>query len=141
MSITGRPASTKTDHEKWEDQRRAREAEEEDARLRGERPQSKFHGDRHMPDGRLTSILKVVMTVIGGLLTLAIWTGVGQMISLDKNVALLLARPVPVSKEQYDRDMEILRTEQRNMALAQANMKAQLETIQNRQQAAISRNP
>lgn len=94
-----------------------------------------------MPDSRLTSILKVVMTVIGGLLTLAIWTGVGQMISLDKNVALLLARPVPVSKEQYDRDMEILRTEQRNMALAQANMKTQLETIQNRQQAAISRTP
>ncbi len=87
-----------------------------------------------MPDSRLTSILKVVMTVIGGLLTLAIWTGVGQMISLDKNVALLLARPVPVSKEQYDRDMEILRTEQRNM-------RVQLETIQSRQQAVISRTP
>lgn len=87
-----------------------------------------------MPDSRLTSMIKWVATLIGALAALALYDVGRAFISVDKNVALLLARPVPVSKEQYDRDMEILRTEQRNM-------RVQLETIQSRQQAAISRTP
>lgn len=129
---TSRPTvSTHVDHEAWEAQRRARE---EERLLRGDPPEKypKFGGDRHMPDNRLTSILGVFGTVIGGLAVLLIYNGASAFISVDKNVALLLARPIPVSKEQYDQDMEILRTEQRNM-------RAQLETIQNRQQAAISK--
>jgi len=97
--ITGRPVSTRTDHVKWdEEQRRAREADEEEARLRGERPQPKFHGDRHMPDQRLSSILGIVGTILGGLAVLLIYNGAVAFISVDKNVALLLARPIPVSK-------------------------------------------
>ncbi len=84
-----------------------------------------------MPDSRLTSIIGWAATILGGLAVLSIWAGVGQLISLDKNVALLLARPVPVSKEQYDNDMAILRSEQ-------SNMRAQLETIRNTQQAIIT---
>lgn len=87
-----------------------------------------------MPDHRLSSILGIVGTVLGGLAVLLIYNGAVSFISVDKNVALLLARPIPVSKEQYDRDMEILRLEQRNMRM-------QLETIQSRQQAVISREP
>lgn len=87
-----------------------------------------------MPDSRLTTILGISGTVFAMIATAAIVWGVSTLVSLDKDMAVLLSRPIPVSREQYDRDMEILRSEQRNM-------RAQLDTIQSRQQAAITRGP
>jgi hypothetical protein len=130
VTITRPSASGRTDHEKWEDQR-LREIE---AGLRGDAPKSKFSGDRDMHgsvDSRLTTILKGCGIVLCTLTAAAIVASVSTFISLDRNVAILLSRPEPVSKEQYANDMALLRTEQ-------ANMRSQLETIRNTQQAIVS---
>lgn len=61
--------------------------------------------DQRTGDMRLSKLLNWAGVVFGGIVTIASCWCVSTLVSLDKNVALLLARPESVSKMQYDSDI------------------------------------
>lgn len=95
------PTSTQTDWDRWQ---REKTAHEEEARLRGE--VSKFGQRINHSDGRVTAIVNW-FAGIGIVLVSAsmIWM-MSTTSSTEKAVAILLDRPVPVSKAQYDTDRQ-----------------------------------
>lgn len=100
------PASTPADHERWRrdyDELDRKSRELNDA-MRGE---SKF-GNRYYGghDGRLTKIIAWIGSILGVIFTTgAIWA-TSLLVSTDRSVAILLDRPAPVSKAQYDADRQ-----------------------------------
>lgn len=114
------PVSTSADYAQWE----------LDRKLRGE---SKFQGDRIMSeprDSRVTWVIIWVAGILSTVLTTVVIWAVSLIVSTDKSVSLLLARPVSVSKEQYDSDMRDTRGEI-------ATIKNDVKDIQLKQAAAL----
>ena len=115
------PVSTPADHAQWDTERK----------LRGD---SKFKGDRTMPDGRdsrVTWAITWLAGILGTIVTVASIWGVSTLVSLDKSVTRLLDRPVSVSKDQYDADMRDTKAEI-------ATIKTDVKDIQLKQAAALN---
>lgn len=74
-----------------------------ESRLRGDAP--KFgERTRVSNDSRLTKILAWIASVCASfIVAFAIWAA-ATLVNVDKRVSILLDRPQPVSKEQYDSD-------------------------------------
>src|SRR5689334_19088149 len=53
-------------------------------------------------DPRVNSFKSWASVIIGGLLTTAIIWGVSSIVELNKQVAILISRPEPATKEQID---------------------------------------
>ncbi len=111
------PVGTSADYAQWE----------VDRKLRGD---SKFQGDRHMRDSRVTWAVTLISGVLGTIITVASIWAVSTLVSLDKSVTRLLDRPVSVSKDQYDSDMRDTKSEI-------ATIKGDVKDIQLKQAAAL----
>lgn len=117
--VETRPAaSSPEDHAQWEIE----------SKMRGDR---KF-GDVMARDSRVSLIIQwlagigAIFAATGGIWVMATLVGV------DKATGILLSRPVPVSKEQYDSDMTQFRHEI-------STIKADVKDIQTKQAETINR--
>lgn len=104
--ITRPPSSSSVDHENW---LRDKEDRETEAILRGEK--SKFGARIESHDPRLTRMIAWIGSVTSAILTGGILTLISMVFSLDKQVGILLARPESVSREQYNIDQALIRSD------------------------------
>lgn len=95
-AATRPPESTPADHARWQ-----REVEN---KLRGD--EAKFGARYNTYDKRLTKILAWLAGVLSIIITSAAIWGTSLLVSTDKSVGILLDRPAPVSKAQYDADRQ-----------------------------------
>lgn len=129
-AFTKPPASTPTDHARW-----AREIAEKDRELeialRGDG--SKFGARYSNYDRRLTKIISWIGGITAVLVsTGAIWS-ISILVSTERSVAILLDRPAPVSKAQYDADRQ-------EMLGAIHTLQGDVKDIQLKQAATIESN-
>lgn len=120
--IPTKPAvSTHADHVQWE----------LDRKMSGDDKKSKFHGDRTMQDGRLSKLFSWAGAISIVLIPIfSVWA-ISLLVSNDKQLAILLSRPVSVSKDQYDADMRDTKAEI-------ATIKSDVKDIQLKQAAVLS---
>lgn len=76
--------------------------------MRGDDP--KFGARHSSRDHRLTQIVAWLGVIGAGLMTMLIAWSATTTASVDKSVAILLDRPAPVSKAQYDSDRQEILT-------------------------------
>lgn len=109
------------DHVQWEI----------DRKMNGEQTKSKFSGDRTMQDGRLSKLFSWAGAISIVLIPIfSVWA-ISLLVSNDKQLAILLSRPVSVSKDQYDADMRDTKAEI-------ATIKSDVKDIQLKQAAVLS---
>lgn len=127
------PASNPTDHERWrrEYQELNKLNSELDDAMRGDSP--KFGARYSMHDKRLNAIVSW-LAALGVLLASAalIWI-ISTTATTEKSIAILLDRPAPVSKTQYDADRQ-------EMLTAIHNLQTDVKDIQLKQAATLESN-
>lgn len=95
--IDTQPAvSTPEDHKKW------RQPDD---------PGPRKFGDVKVKDPRVSPIINWLAVIGGGLVTAGLIWLISTSNNVDKQVGILLARPIPVSKEQYDSDLSEIKRE------------------------------
>ena len=67
---------------------------------------SRFH--EKVEDTRLSQVFMWAAGILGTVVTVAICSGASVLFSMRSDIAVLLARPPSVAKDQYDRDYDRL---------------------------------